>query len=38
MWTAVVTGRSTRDQRPFGYDLMADDVVRLLDSLKIDIG
>jgi alpha-beta hydrolase superfamily lysophospholipase len=24
-------GRSTRDQRPFGYDLMADDVVALLD-------
>ena len=29
-------GRSTRDQRPFGYDLMADDVVALLDTLKID--
>jgi pimeloyl-ACP methyl ester carboxylesterase len=29
-------GRSTRDQRPFGYDLMADDVVALLDELKID--
>src|SRR6267378_380577 len=28
--------RSTRDQRPFGYDLMADDVVALLDTLKID--
>ena len=29
-------GRSTRDQRPFGYDLMADDVAALLDTLKID--
>jgi pimeloyl-ACP methyl ester carboxylesterase len=29
-------GRSTRDQRPFGYDLMADDVVAPLDTLKID--
>ena len=28
--------RSTRDQRPFGYDLMADDVGALLDTLKID--
>jgi pimeloyl-ACP methyl ester carboxylesterase len=28
-------GRSTRDERPFGYDIMADDVVRLLDKLKI---
>ena len=28
-------GRSTRDTRPFGYDLMADDVVGLLDVLKI---
>ena len=28
-------GRSTRDARPFGYDLMADDVVGLLDYLKI---
>jgi pimeloyl-ACP methyl ester carboxylesterase len=27
-------GRSTHDQRPFGYDLMADDVVALLDTLK----
>ena len=26
-------GRSTRDGRPFGYDLMADDVVSLLDHL-----
>ena len=29
-------GRSTRDARPFSYDLMADDVVTLLDALKID--
>jgi pimeloyl-ACP methyl ester carboxylesterase len=28
-------GRSTRDARPFGYDLMADDVVALLDTLHI---
>ena len=28
-------GRSTRDARPYGYDLMADDMVGLLDSLKI---
>jgi pimeloyl-ACP methyl ester carboxylesterase len=28
-------GRSTRDARPFGYDLMADDVVALLDTLNI---
>src|SRR5271156_250966 len=28
-------GRSTRDSRPYGYDLMADDVVGLLDFLKI---
>jgi pimeloyl-ACP methyl ester carboxylesterase len=28
-------GRSTRDTRPYGYDLMADDVVALLDTLKI---
>ena len=28
-------GRSTRDTDPFGYDLMADDVVGLLDTLKI---
>jgi pimeloyl-ACP methyl ester carboxylesterase len=26
-------GRSTRDARPYGYDLMADDVVALLDRL-----
>jgi pimeloyl-ACP methyl ester carboxylesterase len=29
-------GRTTRDTRPYGYDLMADDVVRLLDTLHID--
>jgi pimeloyl-ACP methyl ester carboxylesterase len=28
-------GRSTRDARPYGYDLMADDVVALLDTLEI---
>jgi pimeloyl-ACP methyl ester carboxylesterase len=28
-------GRSTRDAQPFGYDLMAKDVVGLLDHLKI---
>jgi pimeloyl-ACP methyl ester carboxylesterase len=28
-------GRSTRDQQPFGYDLMTDDVLALLDTLKI---
>jgi pimeloyl-ACP methyl ester carboxylesterase len=28
-------GRSSRDSRPFGYDLMADDVVALLDTLKV---
>jgi pimeloyl-ACP methyl ester carboxylesterase len=28
-------GRSTRNAQPFGYDLMTDDVVALLDSLKI---
>lgn len=28
-------GRSTRDARPYGYDLMADDVIGLLDFLKI---
>jgi pimeloyl-ACP methyl ester carboxylesterase len=28
-------GRSTRDSRPFGYDLMADDVVALMDVLKV---
>jgi pimeloyl-ACP methyl ester carboxylesterase len=28
-------GRSTRDPRPYGYDLMADDVVALIDVLKV---
>ena len=28
-------GRSSRDARPYGYDLMADDVVALMDQLKI---
>ena len=28
-------GRSTRDAQPYGYDLMADDVVGLLDALKV---
>jgi pimeloyl-ACP methyl ester carboxylesterase len=28
-------GRSTRDARPYGYDMMADDVVALMDVLKI---
>jgi pimeloyl-ACP methyl ester carboxylesterase len=28
-------GRSTRDTRPYGYDLMADDVVAFMDYLKI---
>lgn len=28
-------GRSTRDARPYGYDLMADDVIALLDQLNI---
>jgi pimeloyl-ACP methyl ester carboxylesterase len=28
-------GRSTRDSRPYGYDLMADDVAGLLDTLHI---
>ncbi len=28
-------GRSTRDARPFGYDLMADDVVALMDALGV---
>jgi pimeloyl-ACP methyl ester carboxylesterase len=28
-------GRSTRDQRPYGYDLMADDVIGLMNFLKI---
>jgi pimeloyl-ACP methyl ester carboxylesterase len=28
-------GASTRDARPYGYDLMADDVVAVMDALKI---
>jgi len=28
-------GRTTRDVRPYGYDLMADDVVALMDALKL---
>src|SRR5215467_6602679 len=28
-------GRSTRNARPYGYDLMSDDVIGLLDYLKI---
>ena len=28
-------GRSTRDARPYGYDLMADDVIALMDRLQI---
>jgi len=28
-------GRSTRDRQPYGYDLMASDVIALLDYLKI---
>ena len=28
-------GRTTRDERPYGYDIMADDVVAALDALKI---
>jgi len=28
-------GRSTRDARPYGYDLMADDVVGLMDFLNV---
>jgi pimeloyl-ACP methyl ester carboxylesterase len=28
-------GRSGRDARPYGYDLMADDVLALMDALKI---
>ena len=28
-------GRSTRDARPFGYDLMADDVIALMDQLSV---
>ena len=29
-------GRSTRDDKPYGYDLMASDVIALMDFLKID--
>jgi pimeloyl-ACP methyl ester carboxylesterase len=29
-------GRSARDQKPYGYDLMASDVIGLMDYLKID--
>ena len=29
-------GRSSRDARPFGYDLMASDVLALMDFFKID--
>jgi pimeloyl-ACP methyl ester carboxylesterase len=29
-------GRSSRDDKPYGYDLMASDVVALMDYLKID--
>src|SRR6201996_5469559 len=28
-------GRSTRDSTPYGYDLMASDVIGLMDALKI---
>ncbi len=28
-------GRSSRDSRPYGYDLMADDVVALMDALNV---
>jgi pimeloyl-ACP methyl ester carboxylesterase len=28
-------GRCTRDSRPFGYDLMADDAVALMDVLRV---
>jgi pimeloyl-ACP methyl ester carboxylesterase len=28
-------GRSTRDSRPYGYDLMADDIVALMDVLRV---
>ncbi|MBV8276853.1 MAG: alpha/beta fold hydrolase, partial [Verrucomicrobia bacterium] len=28
-------GRSTRNSQPYGYDLMADDVVALMDVLKV---
>ena len=29
-------GRSTRDEKPYGYDLMASDVLGLMDHLKIE--
>ncbi len=29
-------GRSSRDAQPFGYDLMASDVIGLMDALKLD--
>ncbi|MFM0075910.1 alpha/beta hydrolase [Paraburkholderia sediminicola] len=29
-------GRSTRDTRPYGYDLMADDVVAVMDKLHLE--
>ncbi|QEE27572.1 alpha/beta hydrolase [Terriglobus albidus] len=29
-------GRSTRDQRPYSYDLMASDVVAVMDALQIE--
>jgi pimeloyl-ACP methyl ester carboxylesterase len=29
-------GRSSRDARPYGYDLMASDVLALMDYLKVD--
>jgi pimeloyl-ACP methyl ester carboxylesterase len=29
-------GRTTRDEKPYGYDLMASDVLGLMDHLKID--
>ncbi len=29
-------GRSSRDARPYGYDLMASDVIALMDFLRID--
>ena len=29
-------GRSTRDAQPYGYDLMASDVIGLMDYLKLD--
>jgi pimeloyl-ACP methyl ester carboxylesterase len=28
-------GRSSRDAKPYGYDLMADDVIGLMDTLKV---